>query len=154
MAGIGLLVLVAGWSLGNGPTACTIPAHTTSTPILDLAKDGETIMFTRTATKSSVEHANDNDFSQLVLDADVPVLVDFYADWCGPCRMIAPVLNELASETTDAKIVKVDVDRNPELAARYRISSIPNLLVFKEGKVVRNHVGLANKAQLKALIAF
>ena len=111
-------------------------------------------MFTRTATKSSVEHVNQNDFSQIVLDADVPVLVDFYADWRGPCRLIGPVLNELASETTSAKIVKVDVDRNPELAARYRISSIPNLLVFKDGKVVRSHVGLADKAQLKALIEF
>jgi thioredoxin 1 len=105
-----------------------------------------------TQRESSVEHANEADFGQLVLGAEVPVLVDFYADWCGPCRMIAPVLEELAEETTEAKIVKVNVDQNPNLAARYGIRSIPSLLVFKDGEVLRQHVGVADKVQLKSMI--
>jgi thioredoxin 1 len=109
-------------------------------------------MFTLTRKKSNVEHANEANFDQLVLNADVPVLVDFYADWCGPCKMITPVLEELASEATDGKIVKVNVDENPQLATRYGISSIPSLLIFRDGEVVNQHVGLANKAQLRAML--
>jgi thioredoxin 1 len=150
--GIMLLMMAAGWSVGDGPTACNAPADTTSKPIPEPKEEREEDMSTQIPTRNGVEHANDADFGQLVLNADVPVLVDFYADWCGPCRMIAPVLDDLASELTDAKIVKVNVDRNPGLAAQYRISSIPSLLVFKDGEVVRRHVGLADKAQLKSLI--
>jgi thioredoxin 1 len=109
-------------------------------------------MFTLTRTKSKVHHAEEANFDQLVLNSDVPVLVDFYADWCGPCKMIAPVLEELASETTDAKIVKVNVDEHPQLAGRYGISSIPSLLIFQGGEVVDEHVGLANKAQLRSML--
>jgi thioredoxin 1 len=102
-------------------------------------------MSTLTRKKSNVEHANEANFDRLVLDSNVPVLVDFYADWCGPCKMIAPVLEELASETADAKIVKINVDEDTQLAARYGISSIPSLLVFKDGDVADQQVGLANK---------
>jgi thioredoxin 1 len=109
-------------------------------------------MFTLTRKKSNVEHANQANFELLVLDSDVPVLVDFYADWCGPCKMIAPVLEELSQEATDARIVKVNVDENPQLAARYGISSIPSLLVFSDGEVVDQQVGLANKAQLRSML--
>jgi thioredoxin 1 len=109
-------------------------------------------MSTQTQRERGVQYANEADFKQLVLNAEVPVLVDFYADWCGPCRMIAPELEELASETTEAKVVKVNVDQNPRLAARYGISSIPSLLVFKDGEVVRQQAGVANKAQLRSLI--
>jgi thioredoxin 1 len=149
---IGLLATVAGLSLGNCPSACTspVPPATSSQP--NIRKSGEEAMFTLTRKKSNVEHANEANFDQLVLDSNVPVLVDFYADWCGPCKMIAPVLEELASETADAKIVKINVDENPQLAARYGISSIPSLLVFKDGDVADQHVGLANKAQLRSMI--
>jgi thioredoxin 1 len=102
--------------------------------------------------KSNVQHANQTNFDQLVLNADVPVLVDFYADWCGPCKMIAPLLEEVAQEATDARVVKVNVDDNPQLAARYGISSIPSLLVFKDGEVVGQQVGLVNKSQLKSML--
>jgi thioredoxin 1 len=109
-------------------------------------------MPTLTQKNTGVHHANETNFDQLVLNSDVPVLVDFYADWCGPCKMIAPVLEELAQEATDARIVKLNVDEDPQLAARYGISSIPSLLVFKDGEVADQHVGLANKAQLRSMI--
>jgi thioredoxin 1 len=102
--------------------------------------------------QGKVFHANEANFDSQVLAADVPVLVDFYADWCGPCRMIAPVLEELAREMPAARIVKVNVDENPGLASRYGISSIPSLLVFKSGEVVSQQVGVVGKAQLKALL--
>jgi thioredoxin 1 len=109
-------------------------------------------MLSATKQDNKVHHADETNFGELVLESEVPVLVDFYADWCGPCRMIAPVLEELARETTDVKIVKVNVDQGPQLAARYGVNSIPTLKVFEDGKVVAEHVGLANKARLKALL--
>ena len=99
-----------------------------------------------------VEHATESNFDQLVLNSELPVLVDFYADWCGPCRMIAPVLEELAKETPCASIVKVNVDQASQLAARYGVSSIPNLIVFRDGKIAAQHVGFADKAQMKTLL--
>jgi thioredoxin 1 len=113
---------------------------------------GEETMTISTQTARTVEHANDTNFDEAVLRAEEPVLVDFYADWCGPCRMIAPVLEELAQETPDAKIVKVNVDHSPETAARYGISSIPSLLVFRDGEIVAEQVGLASKSQLKSML--
>lgn len=110
-------------------------------------------MTTVVQAQPKVEHADESDFDQLVLKSDLPVLVDFYADWCGPCRMIAPVLEELAKEMPDARIVKVNVDQASQLAVRYGVSSIPNLIVFKDGEIAAQHVGLANKAQLKALLS-
>jgi len=104
------------------------------------------------ASHGSVLHANSATFDDQVLGSDRPVLVDFYADWCGPCRAIAPTLEQLAAETPQARIVKVDVDQNPELAARYGINSIPSLMVFQGGQVVARHVGLASKSQLKSLL--
>jgi thioredoxin 1 len=100
-----------------------------------------------------VEHVDDHDFQQKVVRSDETVLVDFYADWCGPCKMLAPVLDELAQETSDARIVKVDVDQSPKLAKRYGVRSIPTLILFKEGKPLTRRTGLNSKASLKELIA-
>ncbi len=100
----------------------------------------------------SVLHVSASDFEREVLQSEVPVLVDFYADWCGPCKMLAPVLNDLAKETSDAKIVKVNVDQAPELAGRYGISAIPTLLVFKDGEITAQQMGLASKSQLQAML--
>jgi thioredoxin 1 len=99
-----------------------------------------------------VYHADETNFHDIVLRSDVPVLVDFYADWCGPCRRLAPVLEELASETPGARIVKVNVDQNPRLASEYRISSIPSLKVFKNGAVVEQIAGVAGKNELRSLL--
>jgi len=99
-----------------------------------------------------LEHAGEADFAEKVLQSEAPVLVDFYADWCGPCRALAPRLEELAREMPEAKIVKVNVDDSPELAARFRVSAIPTLAVFRGGRVAAQHLGLASKQQLRAML--
>ena len=101
----------------------------------------------------NVFHATDADFTQQVLESDVPVLVDFWAPWCGPCRMIAPSLDQLATEYAGkAKVVKVDIDQNQATALKYHVRSIPMLLVFKNGQVEATQVGAVGKAQLAALL--
>lgn len=92
----------------------------------------------------------DDSFEDDVLKSDKPVLVDFWAEWCGPCRMVGPVVDELAEEFEGkARIGKVDVDNNPEISTKYGIRSIPSLLIFKNGEVVDQIVGAVPKAQLK-----
>jgi thioredoxin len=113
---------------------------------------GEDSMSIRTESQGKIEHATDANFTQKVLNAKESVLVDFYADWCGPCKALAPLLEELARETPNARVVKVNVDHSPELAARYEIDAIPKLLVFKNGEIVGQHMGLASKATLKSLL--
>jgi len=91
---------------------------------------------------AQIIHASDESFRQEVLESDVPVLVDFWAEWCGPCRAIAPHLESLAERYAGrAKIVKVDVDENPESPSTYGVRGIPTLLLFKDGKVVDQMVG-------------
>jgi thioredoxin 1 len=143
--------VIAGLSFGVGNT-CPVAELPKGQSDTNIEKAGETVMLAATKQEGKVHHADEDNFSELVLDSDVPVLVDFYADWCGPCRMVAPVLEELAKETKDAKIVKVNVDHSPQLAARYKINSIPSLKVFEAGEVVGEHVGLANKGRLKKML--
>ncbi len=94
------------------------------------------------------------EFQSEVLSSDVPVLVDFYADWCGPCRMLAPILEELSAESGGAyKVVKVNTDDNRDLAVQYGVSSLPTLKIFKAGEVATTFVGLKPKADLKAALS-
>lgn len=102
---------------------------------------------------SSVVHTTDALFEKDVLESDVPVLVDFWAEWCGPCRMIAPILNDLSKEYEGRiKIVKVNVDENSISSATYGVRGIPTLLLFKNGELVDTKVGSLPKGQLAAFI--
>lgn len=100
----------------------------------------------------SVIQINQENFAQEVLHSDKPVLLDFWASWCGPCRMIAPVLEEVAAERPDVKVCKVNVDEEQELAISYHVSSIPTLLVFKNGQVVKQSVGAIPKAKILEML--
>ncbi len=95
-------------------------------------------------------HANEDNFKELVLDSTEPVLVDFWATWCGPCQMLAPVLEELSGQV---KVVKVDVDENPQLAMAFQVSSIPTVISFQNGKALKKSVGVTSKETLLALLA-
>ena len=97
-------------------------------------------------------HIKKDNFETEVLKSEKPVLVDFWAGWCGPCKMLLPVIEELADEVEHAKIVKVNVDEQPELAERYNIMTIPTLLVIKEGKVVASSVGVKPKDAILKLL--
>ncbi|MCR4944558.1 MAG: thioredoxin [Clostridium sp.] len=99
-----------------------------------------------------LKHINENEFQSEVLDASGVVVVDFYADWCGPCKMLAPILEELQEELTDIKIVKVNVDENNAIANKYGIASIPTIKIFKAGEDKETKVGFMPKDMLKEAI--
>ena len=96
----------------------------------------------------SAVHISQENFEKEVLQSEKPVLVDFFASWCGPCRMLSPVLDEIAQERPDVKVVKINVDEEPALAAQYRVVSIPSLFVFNNGEVVAQALGAKPKHQL------
>ncbi len=97
----------------------------------------------------NIVHVNESNFDEEVLNSNVPVLVDFWAEWCGPCKMIAPILDELASEYGEKlKICKIDVDSNPEIAPKFGIRGIPTLIMFKDGSAESTKVGAVSKSQL------
>lgn len=100
----------------------------------------------------AVLHITKENFEQEVMQSEVPVLLDFWAAWCGPCQMMLPVVDQIAEEVTDAKVGKVNVDEEPELAERFQVMSIPNFIVIKNGQVVANVVGGRSKEDLKKLL--
>lgn len=100
----------------------------------------------------SAMHINHSNFDQEVVASDRPVLLDFWAPWCGPCRMVLPVIEEIARERSDIKVGKVNVDEEPELAREFGVMSIPMLVVMKNGRIVNQSLGAKPKAQILAML--
>ena len=100
----------------------------------------------------AILHVNESEFDREVLQDSGTVLVDFWATWCGPCRMVGPIVDEIAAERSDLKVGKVNVDEQPELAGQFGVMSIPTLVVMKNGKVINQAVGVRPKAQILAMV--
>ena len=100
----------------------------------------------------SVIKINKENFASEVLNSNKPVLLDFYADWCGPCRMVGPIVSEIANERNNVKVGKINVDEQPELAAQFQVMSIPMLAVIKNGKLENQVVGYRSKEQIEAML--
>ena len=100
----------------------------------------------------SVIKISKENFASEVLNSNKPVLLDFYADWCGPCRMVGPIVSEIADERNDVKVGKINVDEQPELAAQFQVMSIPMLAVIKNGKLENQVVGYRSKEQIEAML--
>ena len=100
----------------------------------------------------SVIHIDRNNFQSEVLDSDRPVLLDFWAPWCTPCRMVGPILDEIAGERSDIKVAKVNVDEQPELAGQFGVMNIPTLVAMKEGRTVQQAMGARPKAQILSML--
>ena len=112
----------------------------------------ETIINEKEENSMDVKKVNDETFEQEVLKSNIPVLVDFYADWCGPCKMLSPTVDEVAQENDDIKVVKVNVDESQNTAIKYQVMSIPTLVVIKNGNEVNRSVGVIDKEEVLNMI--
>ena len=100
-----------------------------------------------------IEKITNDNFKTEVLQSEMSVLVDFYADWCGPCKMLAPIVDEIAQENDDIKVAKVNVDENPNIALDYKVMSITTLVVIKNGQEVARSIGVIDKSEIKNMLA-
>ena len=100
----------------------------------------------------SAIHINTSNFQNEVMNSDKPVLLDFWAPWCGPCRMVVPIVEEIARERSDIKVGKINVDENPELAGQFGVMSIPTLVVMKNGKIANQSMGAKPKSAILAML--
>ena len=101
----------------------------------------------------SIIHVTDSSFEEDVLKSEAPVMVDYWAEWCGPCKMIAPILDEIAEEYTDSlTVAKINIDENPRTPQQYSVRGIPTLMIFKDGEPIGTKVGAVSKLQLSAFI--
>jgi len=100
----------------------------------------------------SAMNINKNNFHEEVMNSEKPVLIDFWAPWCGPCRMVVPIVDEIAAEHPEYKVVKINVDEEEELASRYKVYTIPTLMVMKNGQIVNQSVGARPKNQILAMM--
>ncbi len=100
----------------------------------------------------SVIKINKENFASEVLNSNKPVLLDFYADWCGPCRMVGPIVDQIANERSDVKVGKINVDEQSELASQFQVMSIPMLVVIKNGKIANQAVGYQSKEQIESML--
>lgn len=100
-----------------------------------------------------VEKISSKEFPVVVLQAREPVLIDFYADWCGPCKMLSPIIDEVAQENDDIKVVKINVDESSDIALEYKVMSIPTLAVIKNGQEVARSIGVIDKSEIKNMLA-
>ena len=107
---------------------------------------------TKEAQSMSVIHIDRNNFASEVLRSDKPVLLDFWASWCGPCRMVSPIIDEIAAARSDVRVGKINVDEQPELARQFGIMSIPTLVVMKNGSIANQAVGARSKMQILAML--
>ncbi len=101
----------------------------------------------------SVINVTKNNYKNEIVESDKPVLLDFWASWCGPCRMVSPIIDEIAGETADVKVGKVNVDEEPELARAFGVMSIPTLVVMKDGKIVKKSTGARPKAAIMDMLS-
>jgi thioredoxin 1 len=147
-----LLALVVGSAI-NGYTGATSQPASTASPPSSAETSSQTQDQVAQAGQSWVIEASQATFPAEVLNSQQPVLVDFYATWCGPCKMMKPTIEQLANEYHGkAKVVRIDVDANPELAKKYHIEALPTFLLFSQGKVVATNVGFTTKEKLLASI--
>lgn len=102
--------------------------------------------------KMAVKEITQDTFETEVMQSEVPVLVDFSASWCGPCKMVAPVLEEISEELESVKICKVDIDAQPDLASRYQVMSVPTMILMKKGEILQTIIGFHSKAEILAIL--